>query len=279
MNNAGTAESSGGNDESSVDVFAREITQIFHYHRLTRKSIIDIQTLSIDEAYAVQEKYLAARIAVGERPIGYKVGCTSPAIRAQFGLSQPIHGRLLAPHLHHDGDTLYIYDYVDCALEAELVFRIGMDLDGSNLEPAVLRSAISAVYPGIEVHNYRFWYGSPTSQELIASNGLHAALVIGAAQDLPPDVDLREVQMTLTVNQVEASSGFGSDLMDGGGPLESLRWLLNHLKEQNLGLRAGDYVIPGTATKLVPVNAGDIAEARFTHFGVCRAIFHSSRVS
>jgi 2-keto-4-pentenoate hydratase len=278
MKNAGTAESSGANDKSSVEVFAREFTQIFHDHQLTRTNTTDIQTLSIDEAYAVQEKYLAARIAVGERPIGYKVGCTSPAIRAQFGLSQPIYGRLLAPHLHYHGDTLAIDDYVDCALEAELVFRIGMDLDGSNLEPAVLRSAISAVYPGIEVHNYRFWHGSPTSQELIASNGLHAALVIGTAQDLPREVDLRQVQMALDVNQVEASSGFGSDLMDGGGPLESLRWLLIHLKERKLGLRTGDYVIPGTATKLVRVNAGDVAEARFTHFGICRAIFHSSRV-
>ena len=68
-------------------------------------------------------------------------------------------------------------------------------------------------------------------------------------------------------------SGVGADLMDGRGPIESLRWLLNHLRERNLGLRAGDLVIPGSATKLIPVKAGDLAEAVFTNFGVCRATF------
>jgi len=265
-------------NESMIEVFAGEISGIFHDRHLTRKSTIDIKALSMDEAYAVQERYLAARIANGDRIIGYKVGCTSSAIRAQLGISQPICGRVLAPQLHHDGETLYIEDYFDCALEAELVFRIGMDLDGSNLDTTHLRSAISSISPGIEVHNYRFWYGRPTPQELIASNGIHAALVVGAARKLSPEADLKQEQTMLVVNQVEVASGFGADLMDGRGPIESLRWLLRHLKERKLGLRAGDYVIPGSATKLTPVKSGDVAEARFTHIGVCRAIFHSSRV-
>jgi len=259
--------------ETSIDGFAKEITGIFRDHRLMRTGAIDIQALSLEQAYAVQEKYLATRIASGERFIGYKVGCTSPAIRGQLGLSQPICGRLLDPHLYHDGATLSIEDYVDCALEAELVFHLRIDLDGCNLETAFLRSAISAVSPGIEIHNCRFWYGTPTSQELIASNGIHAGLVIGAAQPLLPEVDLTRERTSLTVNHVEIDSGFGADLMDGRGPVESLRWLLNHLRERNLGLRAGDLVIPGSATKLIPVKAGDLAEAVFTNFGVCRATF------
>ena len=259
--------------ETSVDVFAKEIIGIFRDHHLTRTGAIDIRALSLEEAYAVQEKYLATRIAGGERFIGYKVGCTSPAIRGQLGLSQPICGRLLAPHLHQDGATLSIEDYVDCALEAELVFHLGIDLDGNNLETAHFRSAITAVSPGIEIHNCRFWYGAPTSQELIASNGIHAGLVIGAAQPLPPEVDLTRERTSLTVNQVEMDSGVGADLMDGRGPIESLRWLLNLLRKRNLGLCAGDLVIPGSATKLIPVTAGDVAEARFTHFGLCRAAF------
>ena len=259
--------------EFVVDVFAEEIRGIFRDHRLSRTSDIDIQQLSIDEAYAVQQKYLAGRIANGERTIGYKVGCTSPAIQTQFGLSQPICGRLLAPHVYDDGETLYSDDYVNCALEAELVFRIGTELDGSNLETAFLRSAIAAVSPGIEVHNYRFWYGNPTSQELIASNGIHAGLVVGTAQALPPEVDLGQERTSLVVNGVEVSTGFGAELMDGLGPIGSLGWLVSHLRKDNLRLRAGDLVIPGAVTKLIPVKAGDAAEARFTHFGACHAKF------
>ena len=257
--------------DSEVDLFAREITGIFRNHSLDRTTDTEIQSLSIDEAYAVQGKYLAARIATGERTVGYKVGCTSPAIRAQFGLSEPVCGRLMSPHIYKDGDRLEVSDYVDCALEPELVLHIGMELDGSNLEEGYLRRAIAAISPGIEVHNYRFWYGRPTRQELIASNAIHAALVVGAKHDFPASLDLRDERTTLLINDKEAASGFGAEIM--GGPLESLRWLLAHLREKQLGLRMGDLVIPGSATKLVLVQAGDVADARFTHFGNCRAVF------
>lgn len=259
--------------ESLVEVFAKEIGEIFREHHLTRSAAIDIRKLSINEAYAVQEWFLAGRIAHGERPVGYKVGCTSPAIRAQLGLSQPICGRLMWPHVYRDGATLCVNEWADCGLEAELVLRIGRDLDGSNLETEHLRSAIAAVSPGIEVHNYRFWYGSPSSQELIASNGIHAAIVIGVPQELPAELDLGEVRTALVVNDVEVSFGFAAELMDGGGPIESLRWLINYLSGRNQVLRAGDLVIPGAATELITVKTGDLAEARFTHFGCCRANF------
>jgi len=261
--------------EDLVSIFTEEITGIMRHRCLTRISANGIQSLSIGEAYAVQERCLASRISHGERPVGYKVGCTSRAIRTQLGLDQPIRGRVVAPHVHQTGVRLRINDYVDCALEAELVLHIGIDLDGTNLEMAHLRSAISAVSPGIEIHNGRFWYGPPSLQELIASNGIHAGLVIGAAKPISPEMDLRQERMSLVVNGIEKASGFGADLMDGLGPLKSLQWLLEHLKERNLSLRAGSLVIPGSATKLIPVKAGDVAEARFTEFGVCRATFTS----
>jgi 2-keto-4-pentenoate hydratase len=257
--------------DSTIQHFANEILGIFRNHALKRTSDEDIQSLSISDAYAVQENYLAARIATGERTVGYKVGCTSPAIRTQFGLTEPVCGRLIAPHIYHDGARLNIKEHIDCALEPELVLHIGMDLDGRNLESSHLQGAIAAISPGIEVHNYRFWYGRPTHQELIASNAIHAGLVVGAKYEYRPEIDLTKERTALLVNDVELAAGFGAEIM--GGPVESLRWLLTHLRKSNKTLRVGDLVIPGSATKLVPVAAGDSAEARFTHFGSCRVTF------
>jgi 2-keto-4-pentenoate hydratase len=256
---------------STVEAFAKEILGTFRNHSLDRSSDLEIQALSVDDAYAIQGKYLAARIATGERTVGYKVGCTSPAIRTQFGLTEPVCGRLMAPHIYHDGERLDINDYIDCALEPELVLHIGMDLDGNNLESSHLLNAIAAISPGIEVHNYKFWYGRPTRQELIASNAIHAALVVGDKYEYQSTMDLTQEQTTLLINNVEVATGVGADIM--GGPVESLRWLLTHLRKTNTALRQGDLVIPGSATKLVRVVAGDKAEARFTHFGSCRATF------
>jgi 2-keto-4-pentenoate hydratase len=260
-------------DNPTTELFANEMIGIFRDHALRRITDIEIQSLSIDEAYAVQEKYLAARIARGERPVGYKVGCTSPPIRAQFGLTEPVCGRLMAPHIYQSGETLEINDYIDCALEPELILHIGMDLDASNLKVSHLRSAISAISPGIEVHNYRFWYGRPSWQELIASNAIHAALVIGSKYEYRPEIDLTQEQTSLLINGVEAATGVGADIM--GGPIESLRWLLTHLSAQHRGLQRGDLVIPGSATKLISVKGGDVAEAGFTHFGSSCAVFEA----
>ena len=258
-------------NQSLIEAFANEMAGIFREHRLNRATDAEIHSLSLDEAYEVQERYLASRIANGERPAGYKVGCTSPQIRKQFGLTEPICARLMAPRIYPNGTKLNFGDYFDCALEPELVLHIGSELDGSNLETSHLLQAIAAISPGIEVHNYRFWYGRPTSQELIASNGIHAGIVVGQEYKLAPDVELSQEQTALYLNGIEMASGIGSEIM--GGPIESVRWLLSHLRKRGRGLRSGDLVIPGSATKLVEVKAGDFAESRFTHFGSCRAYF------
>ena len=50
--------------------------------------------------------------------------------------------------------------------------------------------ALNGVCAGIELHNYRFRYGKPTQQELIASNGIHAGLVLQPMLPLLPFWDL-----------------------------------------------------------------------------------------
>ncbi len=85
----------------------------------------DMGALSIDDAHEVQRQVIAARVARGEAVKGYKVGCTSKAIRQQFGLSDPICGRLMAPHICHGDTTLDWNDYVDLAVEPEFVLGIG----------------------------------------------------------------------------------------------------------------------------------------------------------
>ena len=45
----------------------------------------DISRLSVAQAYEIQHLVTQRRIASGERAVGYKVGCTSEAIREQFG--------------------------------------------------------------------------------------------------------------------------------------------------------------------------------------------------
>lgn len=261
-------------DPETVDAFAREMLGVFREHRLVRESDLPISSLSIPDAYAVQDKVVAMRVADGERHVGYKVGCTSRAIRTQFGLDQPIVGHLMAPRLYETGAHLAISDFVDCAVEPEFVFRVERPIAGRRLTDDELRAALAPPVAGIEVHNYRFFHGEPTSQELIASNGIHAAQVVGTGGDegLPSSDDFTNARVDLLVDGITRETGRGSDILDAG-PLASIRWLLEHLAERGLGLEPGEIVIPGSPVGLVSVPAEARVIATIESLGSCEAVF------
>lgn len=245
--------------------------QIHLSKKLDRSVEFDLRALSIDDAYEVQRQVIAAREARGEQVVGYKVGCTSKAIRQQFGLSEPICGRLMAPHIHYGNTLLDWNDYVDLAVEPEFVFRIGRETRSEIRHPEELLDAIEWVAPGIEIHNYRFWFGEPTSQELIASNGIFAGLVVGEPRTLPRELDFDLEGVGIFRNGELEASGIGAEIM--GGPLKSLRWLANHLLGRGEYLRAGQLAIPGSAVKLVSVEPADRIAAQFTRIGSVEADF------
>ena len=70
------------------------------------------------------------------------------------------------------------------------MFRLGTDLE-AEIDDHEIISALAGVCAEIELHNYRFWFGTPSLQELIASNGIHAGLVLSDMRSLPPNWDLK----------------------------------------------------------------------------------------
>jgi 2-keto-4-pentenoate hydratase len=245
--------------------FASAFREIFESRRLDRRPDLAIASLSLDEAYRVQDLVIEARVANGETVAGYKVGCTSAAIRRQFALSDPICGRLMHPYVFHGDTTLRWSDYHQPAVEPEFVLRIGRDVADEIGPSEPLERFVDCVSPGIEVHNYRFWFGEPTIQALVASNGIHACLVVGEEKLKPADLDWTMEGVGLFKNGHLAGSGIGAEIM--GSPMASLRWLVNHLVRRGHALRAGQWVIPGSPVELVSVEQGDRVTARFTHLG------------
>ena len=256
---------------NSLDGVAEAFLQIWLSKTLDSSAHFDIGSLSIDDAYEVQRQVIAARVAQGERVVGYKVGCTSRAIRRQFSLSEPICGRLMAPHVHYGETDLNWHDYVQCAVEPEFVLGIGKDVAAEVEDETELLGAVDWVAPGIEIHNYRFRFGDPTLQELIASNGIHAGLVVGRQRVSPAQVDFALEGVGLFRGGQLEASGIGAEIM--GGPLKSLAWLTNHLVRHGERLRAVQLVIPGSAVELVSVEPGDRITASFTRVGSVEAEF------
>ena len=176
----------------------------------------------------------------------------------------------MSPHVYFGASRLNLGDYVRCAVEAELVFHIGRDIE-AGFTRSDMASAIQYVSPGIEVHNYKFWYGKPTAQELIASNAIHACLVVGRERTRPDDLDFQKEQVELFVDGQLADSTTSAETM--GGPLTSLAWLAERLTARGSCLRAGDLVIPGSPGKLVAVPKGAVVRGQFSRCGTVQVEF------
>jgi 2-keto-4-pentenoate hydratase len=254
-----------------LDEFAREMLGVARRHILDRVTDIPISSLSLAEAYEVQDRVIAARERDGERAVGWKIGCTSRAIQSQFGLSEPVCARLMAPHVYSSGAVLKIDDYLGPAVEPEFVLHITSTIDPLSVSDEDLYAAIGGVSAGIELHNYTFAYGDPTSQELIASNALHAGQVVSDLVSTNRR-DLAIEGVGVWVNHELVVSAMGAEIL-GSGPLKSLRWLVGQLAGRGSRVAAGDIVIPGSPVRLVRVVEGDVVDARFTSLGVCRATF------
>jgi 2-keto-4-pentenoate hydratase len=227
---------------------------------------LDISRLSLAQAYAVQDGFIAMRVQQGAKVVGWKVGCTSAAIRQQFGLTEPISGKLLMPDVFQSGDHLPASRFVDCAVEPELAVRLGAEIHGDMSDEQIL-DALDGVCAGIELHNYRFRYGRPTQEELIASNGIHAGLVLQPMLPLLPLWDLSSEEVSMLVNGQVKASGTCREIM--GSPLHSIRWLARHAAERGEALRPGQLIIPGSAVALVRVAVHDTIEARFASLPSC----------
>ncbi|MBA3471942.1 MAG: fumarylacetoacetate hydrolase family protein, partial [Rubrobacter sp.] len=108
----------------------------------------------------------------------------------------------------------------------------------------------------IELHNYVFRSKPPNLQELVANNGLHAGVVLPAADcaQWRGDEPLTGV-LRVTINGEMVEEGPMSGVP--GGPAGSVEWLRRHLPEYGLTLRPQQLILTGTPLSLTPVRPGD----------------------
>jgi 2-oxo-3-hexenedioate decarboxylase/2-keto-4-pentenoate hydratase len=225
---------------------------------------------TIEEAYRIQD-------AVIERlgtPAGWKIGCTSEFAQSMLGVGEPFAGRVLAPLVFASPARIPAALLFMRGIEVEFAFRMGRDLPaaGAPYDEAAVAEAVAAVHPAIEIVDSRYhdWLavGGP---HLIADNGCHGALVLGAEADWR-GLDLAAVATELWMNGERFAGGAGRDVL--GHPLRALAWLANHRAARGEALRAGDIVSTGsTCDALGWAEAGDRAEARFGGLGEVEVTF------
>jgi 2-keto-4-pentenoate hydratase len=91
-----------------------------------------------------------ARIAAGEKPLGWKVGLGAPAAMQKLGLKAPVVGFLMQRALLLSGSTVSFKDYAKPVAEPEICVRMASDL-GSGATANTATASIKEIFPAIEL--------------------------------------------------------------------------------------------------------------------------------
>lgn len=223
----------------------------------------DAAEMSLADGYAVQRAVVERRQTEEGPQVGYKVGYTARTLRAELDVDGPAWGRLLAGTVRSDG-RLDIGGLIDPMIEVELAVRLGEPLAPPVTPADVLATA--TIHPAIEVPDSRTVSRTPPVPVRVADN-VHSGLVVlgdGGRPATAFDPALEGVRVRRDGETV--ATGVGADVLDG--PANVVAWLADALADvPEEGLSAGDLVLTGSTTGLLPLAAGETIEARFAALG------------
>lgn len=218
------------------------------------------------EGYAIQR--LVAEVS-GQATVGWKIAATSEAGQKHLQIDGPLAGRLLANRVHPDGTPIVLGNNQMRVAEAEFAFRLGHDLPPrpQPYELAEVLAAIDTLHPAIEIPDSRYHnfciVGSP---QLIADNACAHQFVLGNATTADwRSMDLKTHAVRLLLNGAVAREGVGANVL--GDPRLAMAWIANELREQGIGLLAGEVVTTGTSVVPVAIQVGSRLLADFGNIG------------
>ncbi len=223
---------------------------------------------SMADAYAVADRLRAARIARGERPMGYKIGFTNRGIWPRYGVHEPIWGPVwdtTLQRLDAAEASVSLTGLSQPRLEPEIVFGFAA-APRAGMTPAELAGCLGWVAHGFEIVQTHFDGWRFKAADTVADFGLHGRLCVGARVPVSRFADLGAELAALTLelrcDGEPVDQGVGSVVLDG--PLNALRLWVDAMAAQphHWPVVAGDVVTTGTLTDAWPLVPGQRWESR-----------------
>ena len=227
--------------------------------------------ITIEDAYAIQQRLNARRIDAGERIIGKKIGVTSKAVMDMLGVYQPDFGLLTDGMVYNEGEAIPAATLIQPKAEGEIAFVLKHDLIGPGISAADVLAATEGVMACFEIVDSRIRDWKIRIQDTVADNASCGVFVLGDCVVDPRSVDLLGCRMVLKKNGETVVTGQGTATM--GSPLAAMVWLANTLGALGVTLQAGEVVLSGALGAMVPVRAGDALSLHIESLGECSVQF------
>ena len=228
--------------------------------------------IRVEDAYRIQERYIARRLAAGETIIGKKIGVTSKPVQDFLGVFEPDFGQLTSGMLCTQESGIDVSVLIQPKAEAELAFVLKHDLVGPGITATDVIAATDYVVPCFEVVDSRINDWKIKIQDTVADNASCGVFILGDTKVDPRSVDLSLAGMAVYRNGEFDSASVGAAVQ--GSPVNAVAWLANTLGRLGLPFRAGEVILSGSQSSLIPVVAGDELRCTIGGVGSCVARFH-----
>lgn len=227
--------------------------------------------ITLADAYRIQLRYIERRVAAGETIVGKKIGVTSKPVQDFLGVFQPDFGQLTSGMVYQEGDTIDLDTLIQPKAEAELAFVLKEDLQGPGITAMDVIRATDYVTPCFEIVDSRITDWKIKIQDTVADNASCGVYVLGKAKGDPRKLDITLAGMVLEKNGEIFSTGVGAAVQ--GSPANAVAWLANTLGELGIPFKAGEVILSGSQSALVPVVDGDELVCTVGGLGSCRVRF------
>lgn len=211
--------------------------------------------ITLDDAYRIQLRMIQRRLDAGETIIGKKIGVTSKVVMDMLKVNQPDFGQMTSDMVFNEGEAIRVDSMIAPRAEAEVAFILKHDLEGPGVTAADVLRATECVLPCFEIVDSRIKDWKIKIQDTVADNASCGVLTLGGVRRSPRDLDLALAGMVLEKNGELISTSTGAAVQ--GSPVNAVAWLANTLGRLGIGLKAGEVILSGSQSPLVPVKAGD----------------------
>jgi 2-keto-4-pentenoate hydratase len=147
-----------------------------------------------------------------------------------------------------------------------------MFISVSDLSIGKVMKATEGVKPAMEICDARIKDWKAPYQDFFADNGFSARIVLGLDDWVDArSIDLKEVTVMLFRGEEKIAEGKGENALDH--PANAVIWLAEELEKRGKQIKAGQFVMTGTLTPILPINRGDHYLAEFSSLGQVEVTF------
>jgi 2-oxo-hept-3-ene-1,7-dioate hydratase len=264
-------------DPTVIPKLAARLEEAEKTRKQVRQFTLEYPGITIEDAYAIQEAWVALKVAGGRKIKGHKIGLTSRAMQVSSNINEPDYGALLDDMFYTDGQEISFERFILPRVEVEIAFILAKPLRGPECTLLDVLNATDYCVPAIEIIDARIQQVDPETKatrkvmDTISDNAAGAALVTGGRPFKPNDGDMRWIAAILHRNGVIEESGVAAAVLNH--PAHGPAWLANKLHRFGVPLNAGELILGGSFTRPVAARKGDTFRIDYGPYGSISCYF------